>query len=114
MLKEVYTSVTKCHKIDGKVHTEHLLKIQSVDSRIDREHALYETGQGTKHSYRIGLWSCILEVPGSNPPPFHYVDFSSGEPSSIPPRFGNSQLTEWSFSTFLYVDNIVCLFSGHS
>ena len=41
----------------------------------------------------LGRWIWNLEVPGSNPPPYHYLDLFSVVPSSTPgPRCVNSQL----------------------
>ena len=41
----------------------------------------------------LGRWIWNLEVPGSNPPPSHYLDLFSVVPSSTPrPRCVNSQL----------------------
>ena len=40
----------------------------------------------------VGRWICNPEVPGSNPPPCHWMDLSSVAPNSTPPRLVNSQL----------------------
>ena len=40
----------------------------------------------------VGRWTCNPEDPGSNPPPFHWMDLSSVTPNSTPPCFVNSQL----------------------
>ena len=40
----------------------------------------------------VGRWTCNPEVPGSNPPPCHWMDLSSVAPNSTPPRLVNSQL----------------------
>ena len=40
----------------------------------------------------VGRWTCIPEVPGSGPPPCHWMDLSSVAPNSTPPRHVNSQL----------------------
>ena len=40
----------------------------------------------------VGRWTCNPEVPGSNPPPCHWMDLSSVAPNSAPPRCVNSQL----------------------
>ena len=40
----------------------------------------------------VGRWICNQEVPGSNPPPCHWMDLSSVAPNSTPPRFVNNQL----------------------
>ena len=45
-----------------------------------------------ERSLVVGRWTCNPEVPGSNPPPFHWMDLSSVAPNSTPPRFVNSQL----------------------
>ena len=34
----------------------------------------------------LGRWICNLEVPGSNPPPYCYLDLFSVVPSSTPRR----------------------------
>ena len=40
----------------------------------------------------VGCWTCNPEVPGSNPPPCHWMDLSSVAPNSTPTRCVNSQL----------------------
>ena len=40
----------------------------------------------------VRRWICNPEVPGSNPPPSHWMDLSSVAPNSTPPRLVNSQL----------------------
>ena len=40
----------------------------------------------------VGRWTCIPEVPGSSPPPCHWMDLSSVAPNSTPPFLVNSQL----------------------
>ena len=40
----------------------------------------------------LGRWICNLEVPGSNPPPCHWMDLCLVVLDSTPPCFVNSQL----------------------
>ena len=47
---------------------------------------------GGERGLVVGRWVCNPEVPGSNPPPCHWMDLSSVVPNSTPPRLVNSQL----------------------
>ena len=47
---------------------------------------------GGERGLVVGRWTCNPEVPGSNPPPCHWMDLSSAAPNSISPRCVNSQL----------------------
>ena len=42
----------------------------------------------------VGRWICNPEVPGSNPPPCHWMDLSSVAPNSTPPRFVNREFKQ--------------------
>ena len=62
----------------------------------------------------LGRWNWNLEVPGSNPPPYYYLDLISVVPSSTPrPRCVNSQLVSLPpvgiLNSLCYIYNI-CLF----
>ena len=48
--------------------------------------------QGGERGLVAGRWICNPEVPGSKPPPCHWMDLSSVAPNSTPPRLVNSQL----------------------
>ena len=47
---------------------------------------------GGERGLVVGRWTCKPEVPGSNPPPCHWMYLSSVAPNSTPPRLVNSQL----------------------
>ena len=47
---------------------------------------------GGERGLVVRRWTCNPEVPGSNPPPCHWMDLSSVVPNSTPPRCVNSQL----------------------
>ena len=56
----------------------------------------------------VGRWTCNPEVPGSNPPPFHWMDLSSVASNSNPPRFVNIQLVSL---PPVGIFNLLCLIS---
>ena len=58
----------------------------------------------------LGRCTCKPEVPGSSPPPCHWMDLSSVAPNSTPARFVNSQLVcllpVGVFNEFLFIYDI--------
>ena len=61
---------------------------------------------GGERGLVVGRWICNPEVPGSNPPPCHWMDLSSVAPNSTPPRLVNSQLVSLPPVEIL---NLLCL-----
>ena len=61
----------------------------------------------------LGRCTCKPEVPGSSPPPCHWMDLSSVAPNSTPARFVNSQLVcllpVGVFNEFLFIYDICFL-----
>ena len=51
-----------------------------------------ENNLGGERGLVTERWTCNPEVPGSNPPPCHWIDLSSVALNSTPPRLVNSQL----------------------
>ena len=56
-----------------------------------------------------GRWICNPEVPGSNPPPCHWMDLSSVAPNSTPPRLVNSQLVSLPPVGILNLLSLICI-----
>ena len=50
------------------------------------------TEKGGEHGLVVGRWTSNAEIPGSNPPPCHWMDLSLVALNSTPPRLVNSQL----------------------
>ena len=50
------------------------------------------TQQGGESGQVVGRLICNPEVPGSNPPPCHWMDLSSVDPNSTPSRFVKNKL----------------------
>ena len=54
-------------------------------------------------------WICNPEVPGSNPPPCHWIDLSSVVPNSAPPRLVNSQQVSLPPVGILNLSCLICI-----
>ena len=62
-----------------------------IDSRpsaifVQTSVRLIRTIVGGVRGLVVGRWTCIPEVPGSGPPPCHWMDLSSVAPNSTPRR----------------------------
>ena len=51
-----------------------------------------KVSKGGEHGLVVGHWTCNPEVPGSYPPPSHWMDLFSVAPNSALPDLVNSQL----------------------
>ena len=54
----------------------------------------------------LACWICALKAPGSNRPPYHWIDLCLVLPDATSPRFVNNQLVSLppagSFNMFLF------------
>ena len=57
----------------------------------------------------VGRWTCNPEVPGSSPPPCHWMDLSSVAPNSTPSCLVNSQLVSLPPGEILTLLCLICI-----
>ena len=77
-------------------------------SRLFLELQIYHLSSGGGMAWWLGHWICHQEIPGSNPPPRHWLDLCLVVQDSTPPRFVNSQLVSLPpvgiFTSFCSID----------
>ena len=65
--------------------------------------------RGGERGLVVGRWTCNPGVPGSSPPPCHWMDLSSVAPNSTPPRLVNNQLVSLPAVGILTLLCLICI-----